>query len=1076
MRKIHSILFLFIPFITFSQQNNKITDKSTSKDKQELQNNVSFSGKVIDARTKTFLTGSTVHILGTTHEVSTDNKGEFKFITGQKYPLVLVVSYVGYQTQQVQVKNSGFVTIQLQYTESDLKEVTVSSGYATQSKKDFTGAAAQVNASQLENKPAQSFEQLLGGQAAGVDIIQPGSALNNTPVFRIRGINSISSGIYPLIVLDGVTLFTGSVGGAVGNDPLSDINPNDIETIDILKDASATAIYGSRAANGVVVITTKKGKKGKAKVTYDTWFSSSTAYNLPHLLNATDYVTIKNEARVNAGLSAGFALQKNPDSSIVNTNWYDVAYHAGLSQSHNVSISGANDQTSYYFSAGYTDQNGFIRNNNFNRKIARLNIDHKLTNEITIGTNISYSNSLNSGPNTGAIPANSVSASSGNTYNSQYIGTEPLARLTYILPPNVSVYNADGSYNINQNNGTIGYGANSSALGVFNAWNLQTVLDLDKNTSENNTIIGNVYGEWTILKGLKLKVNYGIDNLSVVNTGFLNPYSGDGATARPNIIGGGSATNTSSKYYRTDLANTLTYSTTFSNKHHFSILGGYEEIYRTTNSWGASRSGITDPFYSSYQGGWSTITATGNAQSTNGLASYFSTLNYDYQKKYLLSLNFRRDGLSALSANNKWGNFGGGSAGWNISEEGFFKQSSLSKVINTLKVRASYGVVGNSSIADYASLSQYSSGTYEGIATLYFSQAGNANLKWETSTKTDVGFNISLFNNRVNIEADYYKNLINGLILNSPQSLSQGIPGSSIVANVGSLYNQGIEAAFNVHVLNSGKLKWNAILNVSTVTNKVTSLGSGGDVYQSSTFGIQNVTRVGYSVGSIFAVPTVGVNPQNGNKVYVKSNGQQVQYNSATKAWSNLDGTTATAIDNYADGRIQGPSLPKYFGGFNNSFSYNNFDLNIGITFSGGNKLYNGTRATISDQRYFNNGTFILNRWTHAGQVTDIPKLVWGDNFTTGFTSTNTANVEDGSYAKLKSVTLGYHIPNINTLTGNRIASAHFYVQASNLYTLTKYRGSDPEVSINGNSINSGKDQNVPPNARVITLGLNIGF
>ena len=374
MRKIHSILFLFIPFITFSQQNNKITDKSTSKYNQELQNNVSFSGKVIDARTKTFLTGSTVHILGTTHEVSTDNKGEFKFITGQKYPLVLVVSYVGYQTQQVQVKNSGFVTIQLQYTESDLKEVTVSSGYATQSKKDFTGAAAQVNASQLENKPAQSFEQLLGGQAAGVDIIQPGSALNNTPVFRIRGINSISSGIYPLIVLDGITLFTGSAGGAVGNDPLADINPNDIETIDILKDASATAIYGSRAANGVVVITTKKGKKGKAKVTYDTWFSSSTAYNLPHLLNATDYVTIKNEARVNAGLSAGFALQKNPDSSIVNTNWYDVAYHAGLSQSHNVSISGANDQTSYYFSAGYTDQNGFIRNNNFNRKIARLNI------------------------------------------------------------------------------------------------------------------------------------------------------------------------------------------------------------------------------------------------------------------------------------------------------------------------------------------------------------------------------------------------------------------------------------------------------------------------------------------------------------------------------------------------------------------------------------------------------------------------------------------------------------------------------------------------------------------------------
>lgn len=1023
------------------------------------------------------LDGVSIVVKGTSIMTQTAANGFFS-IRVPRAANTLTFTHIGYGPLDFSVGSENKkIVVKLSSAAKELTDVVVSSGYASQSKRDFTGAASQINSSKLENRPAQSFTQLLGGQAAGVDIVQPTSTLNNPPVLRIRGINSISSGIYPLVIVDGVTVFTGSAGTAVGNDPLSDINPSDIETIDVLKDASATAIYGSRAANGVLVITTKKGKKGRSKVTVDSWVSFNSAYNLPKLLSATDYVAIKNEARINAGLSPGFALQKNADSSVVNTNWYDVAYHTGVSQNENVNFSGANETTSYYFSVGYSNQNGFIRTNSYTRKIARLNIDHKLLSSVTIGSNISYSNSFNSGPNTGAVPPNSITAPGGNSVNSQYIGTEPLARLTYILPPNVRAVNPDGTYNINPNNGTIGYGANSSSLGVFNAWNEQTVLDLDKNTSENNAFIGNVYGEWTILKGLKFKTTYGIDNLTVENKGFLNPYSGDGATARPNIIGGGSATNTDTKLNTTDWANTLIYGFSIHENHHIHILAGYEEIHKTINGWGAARTGITDPYYSDYQGGWSGITSSGNVQSESGLKSVFSNLNYDYGRRYLLSLNFRRDGLSALAAGHKWGNFGGGSVGWNVSEEEFFKQSSVYNVLNGLKLRASYGVVGNSNIADYAALSQYSSATYEGLASLYFSQAGNPNLKWETSKKTDIGLNLAFLGNKISFETDYYKNVTDGLILNSPLAASLGIPGSSIAANVGSLYNTGVEFGLNVHLVSNKIFRWDMNLNFSTLKNKVTSLGGGGDIYPTSisTFGIQNITRVGYSIGSIFAVPTLGINPVNGNRLYLNQQNQELQYNAITKTFTNLDGTAATAIDNYKDGRIFGPSLPTYFGGFNNTLAYENFDLNIGINFAGGNKLYNGTKATLADQRYFNNGTFILNRWTKPGQITDVPKLVYGDNFSTGFSSSNSARVEDGAYIKLKNISLGYTIP-LSEAALSKISSIHFYVQASNVFTITKYTGSDPEISINGNSINSGKDQNVPPNARTITVGLNVGF
>jgi len=1035
---------------------------STSLQAQEQR----IVGRVVDATNNTGLEGVVVNVKNGTSGTSTNTLGEFSFLTSDAFPLVLQFRYTGYELREVEIKTNEFQTISMEPKRTELEEVLVVSGYTVQKKSEFSGAVANIDVQKIENRPAVSFDQLLGGQAPGIDVLQQTGVLNNTPVLRIRGINSITSGIFPLVVVDGVAMFVGSIGGLIGNNPLSDLNPNDIQSIDVLKDASAAAIYGSRAANGVMVITTKKGKKGRVRVNYDSWLSRSTPYNLPKLLGAEDYVMIKNEAMKNAGLQPGYALLYNSDSSIVNTNWYDVAYRPGISHSHNLSVSGANNSTQYFFSFGYTNQNSFIRYNTYERYSARINIENKLNKYLNVGAFATYSNGLNQGPNTGAIASYSLGTSS---YNSEYITNEPLGRMTYVLPPNVPVYRADGSYSI-QNRISVGYGANNpSTIGTINAYNLAMVQKLDVNTSENNTLIGNFYCEWNILEHLKFKTSYGINNLQTENKSFLNPTHGGGASSN------GVATNVFTTHYRTDWVNTLNYEFNFNDQHHFTLLAGYEQLKTSINAWGAQRSNITDPYYENYQGGFVNISPYGNVFAENKLLSYFSNMTYDFDKRYFCTFNFRRDGLSALAEGNKFGNFMGGSIGWNVAKELFFENSNLREVLDQFRVRASYGVVGNSEIGNYPAAGLYGSNTYGGQPTLIYSQTPNPDLKWETSTKLDIGFNASLWKGRVLMEFDYYRNDISDLILKAPQALSAGIPGNFINSNVGNMYNTGVELSLSVNLINKGSFHWNADVNFSTLTNQVTNLIS--DIYVPSIFGVQNMTREGYSVGSIFAVPWLGVNPDNGQMMFQNREGKTVQYNHiGSPKWTYLDGTPAPAIDNYLDGVMQGPSLPKVFGGFNNSFQYKSFELFVNLTYAFGHLLYNGTRATNSDQRYFNNGEFIKERWTAPGQVTDIQKLYYGDNVSAGFSFSATSKVEKGDYVKLKNITLAYQLPLDKLKLANKISSARAFVQAVNLYTITGYRGSDPEISINGNSIHSGKDQNVSPNAQVFSVGLNIGF
>lgn len=1038
--------------LAYSFQNKTIVVKKKlvvpDASSTHLEQQIAVKGMLTDQDGKA-LSGVTVALRGSPKQKITDKDGMFEMEA--KPGQTILFSSVGYKNEEVKFTGNRSLTVSMSPVSQNLTEVVVS-GYTTQNKAQFTGSAAHIGADDISNKPVQSFEQAIAGQAAGVNVIQPSGTLNNTPVFRIRGFNSISLSSSPLIIIDGVSLFTGAVGAFAANNPLADINPNDIESLDILKDASATAIYGSRAANGVVVITTKKGKKGKTKATYDGWVGTTSTYNLPKVLNAAQYVMIKNEALANAGSAPAYNLQKNADGSTVDTRWYDYAYHTGISHNHNLSFSGANESTSYFVSLGYTSQQGILVENTFERKVGRVNLEHKLTNKIKVGTNFSFSNSMNKAPSTGSLPGQAA----------QLTG---LAREAMVLPPNLAPYNADGSYNIVGN--SIGYGANTVLTGYYNP---VVLLDLDKYSSESNALVGNVFGEVELVKNLKIKTNYSLDQSTIENISFTNPLQGF-----PGYDSKGSAINASLKNYRWDWTNTLNYMPTIGERHHLNLLAGYESIQTTSVGWGATRTGLTDNFYNTFQGGYSTITVSGNSQGDNRFASLFSSLNYDFDKKYMLSFSIRRDGYSGLSASNKYGNFGGGSVGWNISEEGFFKNSGISDKITTLKIRGSYGKVGNLNIGNYPALSLYSSGLYGTIATLGFNQAGNPDLKWETSKKSDVGLNVGFLHNRIIVDVDYFNNNIDGMILNAAQAPSKGIPGNSITTNVGAMYNRGFEFSVNAHIL-EGAFKWNANFNFSTLKNRVTALANGVDIYGTG-LDPSNVTRVGYSLGSIFVVKTIGVNPANGNREYINRKGEQVQFNyAATQKWTYMDGTAAAALDAKADGMVIAPSIPTYYGGFNNNFSYHDFDLALNIGFSGGNKLYNGTKTTLMDGRFYNNSVDILNRWTKAGQITDVPRVVYNDNFSSGSSLANTASVEDGAFVKIRSLALGYKLPNrIATKAG--IASLRFYLQGSNLLTITKYTGTDPEVSSNGDSNSApGVEKNAAPQARTITFGVNVGF
>jgi TonB-dependent starch-binding outer membrane protein SusC len=1023
------------------------------------------TGTVTDQATGQGLPGVAVLVKGAGTGTATAGDGSYS-ITVPGESSTLVFRFLGYTSVERAVGTSSAINVSLSVDNRQLSEVVVT-GYATQKREEFTGAAASVTGETIKDRPVQSFAQALTGQAAGVNIVQPNGVLNNPPVIRIRGINSISLSSFPLIVVDGIPIATGDASAnSAANNPLGDINPSDIESIDILKDAASTSIYGSRAAAGVLIITTKKGRQGKAKVTYDGWVGTGVAARLPEMLNAEQYVAYKNKAVANA-LSVNPALvpaaQRDengvsffPGDGNVNTNWADEIYRRSVSQNHALAISGGNENTSYYFSVGMTDQDGFIKTNSFNRKNTRLNITHKVTDWFTFRGNVTYSNTFNEAPQTGSLPGASF-ASSG------------LARLAQVLPPNIAPRNADGSYNITGSN-TIGQGNNRAAITFQNP---HPIMDLNTNTSENSRLLSNIGGDFEIVKGLTARTTYSFDRGNTENIQFWSPVHGDG------FAFGGYAYNNSARRENWNWVNTLQYQTTFGENHNFSILAGTDVQKITVNNWGAVRQTLTDTGFDVFQAGFTTNVAGGNGIGIRAYESYLSSMSYNYAGKYFLSGNFRRDGNSALATDQRWGNFGGVSVGWAISEEGFFKNSSLGNNVSNLRLKGSWGRVGNGNLpSDFGSFSLYGTGLYGEIPTLAYSQAGNRFLSWETSDQTNVGLDLGLFNNRVTFETNYYFNDVDGLILEAPQALSKGIPGNSILTNVGSMYNKGWEFSLGATPIDRGKFSWRTNLNLTLNKNEVTALAGGNAPIPGVTqLETANLTRVGNSVGSLWVVATNGVNPQNGRRIFVNRNGEEVQYlhGGGANAWTYLDGRVAPQV-NGQDASVMRNTLPTWYGGFTNNLTFGNIDASLLFTYSGGNYIYNGTQAGLRDQRFWNNHTDVLNHWDREGQQTNIPRPIFGDNVSNGSAFPIDENVEKGDFMRLQNVVLGYRIPE-SIFGRSGVTSLRVYGQIDNAFLLTKYSGVDPEISTNGNSnLAPGVERNTVPQGRMFTFGVNLGF
>jgi TonB-dependent starch-binding outer membrane protein SusC len=989
-------------------------------------------------------------------------------------------STINFASQSRSIGNNTVINISLRSVDSKLEEVVVV-GYTTQKKKEVTGSVASIKGAAVAEKPVQSFEQALAGRAAGVQITVPSGVLNTPPVFRIRGVNSISLSSSPLIIVDGTPVFTGDLAGsnAAGN-ALASINPADIESMDIAKDAAATAIYGSRAANGVVFITTKRGRPGKTKVNYNASVGFTSVYGVPEVLNAQQYTDYKNYVAsttlgVNTTNPAGsgyvkYNLTNGPDGNPINTNWANVIYRQGFNQNHNLNVSGGSDNTSYYFSAGYTSQEGILQNNDFTRKNILMNVDTKVSKFISLGGKISFSNERNR--------VSSATGSLGDAFSTGGFG-----RLALANSPNVSPYNNDGSYNISTAGNFIGQQGNALSTGQVGFYNPTYIFDKNRSNSETNHIQSNVNIQIRPFNWLTFKSLYGIDYILVDNDIFRDAKHGDGVT------NAGDAFATLSKFKRWTWSNTLQIDKTFKDKHAFRLLGGLEQDRRTTAGFGLTRRVVTDPVYNVIQGGFTTDVNSGLSLGENYLQSSFGSFDYNYNKKYYVSANLRQDQYSALPGQKE--TFYGFSAAWEISQEKFWG-SSIRKVFSSLKLRGSYGKVGNTAgIGDFATYSTFSSaGVYGGSPILSFNQAGNPNLKWETSKKFDLGANIGFFKDRMNLEITYYKNDISNLILNVPQSPSTGLP-NAVPQNVGTMYNKGIELTLSGNIVNTKNFTWTTNFNYTNNQNEVTSLAPGLTEVLTTTGTLETVNRtaVGYSAGYIYVVRSGGADPATGRRILYNKVGNTILYRFGTLpagefTYQNTDGTryntqsgAANTISAAADAVMYANTTPKASGGFSNTFRYKGFDLDVLLTYQAGFSVYYGTNAGLFDQRFWNNSVDVLNGWRKFGDITDIPKPVYGDNVSNGSGLPISFNVFKGDFIKLKNVTFGYNIP-AELLKRVKMSSARFYVSGQNLYIFTKYPGPDPEVSSNGNGAATGQgvDRNTLANGRTMTVGVNIGF
>jgi len=1020
------------------------------------------TGVVISEEDGQPVVGASVLAKGTTVGVITDVDGKFTLSGIPSSAKTLQISYIGMQTVEVAIAPNIRVILK---TDSKALDEVVVVAYGTQSARTVTASVSTVRADALKDVPSVSFDQMLQGRASGVSITTPSAGVGQAPIVRVRGVNSITSGTSPLYVVDGVPIESGNLSYLANANALADINPADIVSMDVLKDAAAAALYGSRAANGVILITTKQGQSGKVKVSYDGFVGFSNATDFYEMMNAQEYVDFKNLAVKNRygtdelSLTTGyvspygnkaFNMMKDANGNYVDTDWKDAAFQNGLSQSHSVAVSGGSDKVRYYLSGNYTTQEGIVKGDKYDRLGVKANINVQATDWLKVGMNTNVTTGT-----TSYVDA----ARRGSNFA---VGGFP--RLALINAPNLPMYNEDGTpYYLAQG---LGYGGNT----VFSTFsNPVAILSLGNGLSSDVTrFIGVFYAEATPLKGLSLKTQYGVDYARIEEQRFWSPLHGDGVNSK------GLANAYNTKNNRWTWTNTATYNFSLG-QNNFNLLAGTEASERNNSRWTAQRKDLQDDKFVVFQGPFGSATA-GGSLSNNTMVSYFGRINYDYASKYIVSLNYRRDGYSALSEKNRWGNFGGVSAAWRVSEEGFFKP--LRNVVDDLKIKGSYGVVGNTDIYDYASKSFYSSYNYGINGTYGLAQIADPNLKWESSEKYSIGFNARLLD-RISVDFDYYYTKSSDLILDVPQSPSKGIPGNIITTNAGKMKNSGIELTVSADVIRNSQFTWETSFNITTNKNKVISLADGVEnILKGDNGGLEitNITVPGKSIGRLYLYPTAGVDPKSGRRVFITPEGDRTLLMFEKGGWFYEDGTEYAGEFEPVD---CGNTLPTWYGGWTNNFKYKGFDLSLFFQFSGGNKIYNGTKASVSDMRYWNNSKDVYKKyWTPERTHAEYPMPIYGDNYSNGSALPISDLVERGDYLRLKNVSLGYTFNTKNWSKAVGISALRLYVQAQNLFVITGYSGMDPETLTNVESatLSGGTDKNTLPQARTYTIGVNLTF
>ncbi|MEV4885318.1 TonB-dependent receptor [Chitinophaga ginsengisegetis] len=1004
-----------------------ITKKTTPLPAGKELDRITISGKISDEKGSP-LPGVSIRVKGTSLGITTDSQGSFSLAVPDNNS-ILVCSYVGFESKEVSVNGQSSINIVLKLQSASLNDLVVI-GYGTQQKKNLTSSVSSIKGSELAGVAVTSLDAALQGKAAGMQVVQNSGAPGDETYIRIRGNGSLFGENRPLYVIDGVPMSNlpaaqyGVSGDGQRIATTNNINPNDIQSVEILKDAAATAIYGSRGANGVILITTKRGAEGKSRFNFNMYTGVADIPKRLPLLNGEQFVELFKESRVNAGLPV--------DSAVVNTgrntDWQDAIFRSAPVSNYNLSISGGTGKTSHYVSLGYLDQTGTIVGlQHYKRFNGRVNFDFAASDKLKIGVNLTGVRSTN------------------NRMDNSFSGQSVLA-LALIENPNDPVYNPNGTYYTDRNRRW------TNPVMIANNLRFQSIV---------NSYIGNVYGEYTILPGLKFKTSFGFDNQQVTDDRYQSKLVNNGSAASGFV-------SVFTQFLWVN-ENTLSYAPVLKGKHKLTALLGQSaqeaNVRRISVSGNTNSTDIIQAVT-----GFTSLSAPLDYRSQWGLVSYFGRLSYNYDDRYLLEGVLRTDGSSRFGENKKYGFFPSVAAGWRVTNEAFMKQQ---RFINELKLRASIGVTGNNEGlgSDFPALATYSTGyNYGSEAGIAATSLSNVDLSWEATTATNLGLDLSFWDSRISVTVDAYRKLTNRLIFKLDLPYTSGFNRTN-GANIGQMVNKGLEIGINTDNIR-GKFTWSTNFNLYFNRNKITSLPetvagdpSSSDFTESlpGSFGTSlptSIFRVGQPVGSFFGYRSKGVDAKTGNMIY--------------------DDINADGRITAADRVILGNALPDYTGGITNTFGYRRVDLSFFLYWSYGNKVYNQTRNMLERMSGYNNGDVrTLNRWTPENTITDVPRAVFNDPATPNSLTNGEVSqrfVEDGSFIRMKNVTLGYTFrPEL--LKKVRISSARIYASAQNLFLITSYSGLDPE-SQNQSVKNSqlGIDWAVQPQPRTFLLGLNVNF